>query len=65
MRGMKRDRLTREQVLARIEKQMPLEQKKAFAHYVVDTGGPKEDTLIQVRRIFFELQALAQESPRA
>lgn len=65
MRGMKRDRLTREQVLARIEKQMPLEQKKAFAHYVVDTGGPKEDTLIQVKRIFSELQALAQESPRA
>ncbi|HEY3937029.1 MAG TPA: dephospho-CoA kinase [Bryobacteraceae bacterium] len=65
MRGLKRDRLTREQVLARIEKQMPLEQKKAFADYVVDTDGPKEDTLIQVRRIFVELQTLARESPHA
>jgi dephospho-CoA kinase len=63
LRGMKRDRLTREQVLARLEKQMPLEEKKRFADYIVNTEGDKEDTQNQVQRIFLELKALAQGSP--
>jgi dephospho-CoA kinase len=59
-RGMKRDGLTREQVMARLEKQMPLEQKRRFAHYVIDTDGPKEATLRHVETIFQELRKLAQ-----
>jgi dephospho-CoA kinase len=58
-RGMKRDGLTREQVLARIANQMPLEEKKRHAHYVIDTGGPKETTVQQVREIYSELKLLA------
>jgi dephospho-CoA kinase len=61
VRGMKRGQLTREQVLARLERQMPLEQKKRFVHYVIDTGGPKEDTVRQVQTIFPELHELARE----
>jgi dephospho-CoA kinase len=60
-RGMKRDGLTREQVIARLEKQMPLEQKKRFAHYVIDTDGPKEATLRRVETVFGELKKLAGE----
>ncbi len=51
-RGMSRDGLTREQVLARLAKQMPLEEKKRYANYIVDTDGPKEQTIQQVNRIF-------------
>jgi dephospho-CoA kinase len=59
-RGMKRDGLTREQVIARLEKQMPLEQKRRFAHYVIETDGPKDVTLRQVETVFRDLQKLAE-----
>lgn len=62
-RGMKRDHLTREQVLARLSAQLPLEEKKRHAHYVVDTSGPKEETVLQVEQIFRELKQLAEAQP--
>jgi len=58
-RGMKRDHLTREQVIARLEKQMPLEQKRPFSRYVIDTDGPKQATLLQVDAVFRDLEKLA------
>ena len=61
-RGMLRDRLSREQVMARIEKQMPLEVKRSYAHYVIDTDGPKPNTLRQIKAVFLELQQLAEAS---
>ncbi len=62
-RGMKRDHLTQEQVLARLEKQMPVEEKRKYAHYVVDTSGSKEHTVLQIARIYAELKSLAQGRP--
>jgi dephospho-CoA kinase len=62
-RGMKRDHLTREQVLARLAKQMPLEDKKRFVDYVIDTEGPKEQTIKEVEQVYADLkkqQAAAQ-----
>lgn len=59
-RGIHRDGLTREQVLARIAHQMPLREKTRFAHYLIDTGGPKESTLDRVREIYRELEQMAQ-----
>jgi dephospho-CoA kinase len=59
-RGVKRDHLTREQVLARLEKQLPLEEKKKHAHYIVDTSGSKADTVRQVAAVFNDLKQLAQ-----
>jgi dephospho-CoA kinase len=61
---MKRDLLTREQVIARLEKQMPLEQKKVLADYVISTDGPKQATLLQVETVFRDLEKLA-EAERA
>lgn len=58
-RGMKRDHLTREEVAARLAKQMAPEEKKKFADYVIDTDGSKEETLRQVQSIFIELKELA------
>ncbi|MEJ5368527.1 MAG: dephospho-CoA kinase [Bryobacteraceae bacterium] len=58
-RAMKRDGLTREEALARLKRQMPLEEKRKFADYVIDTSGEKEDTLVQVRRLYEDLRRLA------
>ena len=59
VRGMKRDGLTRDEILARLARQMPLAEKEKYAHYVVDTNGAKENTLRQVDDMFQELSRLA------
>ncbi len=61
-RGIKRDHLTRDEVLERIGRQIPSEQKQAYAHYVVNTDGPKSATIPQVQRIFSELSELASKT---
>ncbi len=58
-RAMARDHLTREEVLDRMRRQMPLDEKVKFADYVIDTSGPKEDTIGQVRTVYESLQNLA------
>jgi dephospho-CoA kinase len=63
-RGMKRDHATREQVLARLGKQLPLDEKQRHAHYVVDTSGPKEETARQVQRVYRELKQIAEAHQR-
>ena len=50
--------LSREKALARIERQMPLEEKRKYADYVIDTSGQKEDTLRQVREVYRALGAM-------
>jgi dephospho-CoA kinase len=59
-RGIKRDHLTQEQVLARLARQMPLEEKKKYAHYIIDTSGSKEETVRQIETIHSELKQLAE-----
>ncbi len=58
-RGMKRDRLTRSEVLKRIRHQMPLEEKKKFANFVIDTSGSKAETAAQLAVIYQSLKSLA------
>jgi dephospho-CoA kinase len=55
-RAMKRSGLTREEVLARLQRQMPLEQKWKYADYIVDTSGSKEDTFRQVEDLYRTLR---------
>ncbi len=57
-RAMARDHLTREEVLNRMRRQMPLEEKVKYADYVVDTSGTKEHTLEQVRAVYDSLRSL-------
>lgn len=57
-RAMSRDGLTREQVLDRIRRQMPLAEKIKYADYVIDTSGAKEATLAQTRTVYLALVAL-------
>ncbi|HMD48852.1 MAG TPA: dephospho-CoA kinase [Bryobacteraceae bacterium] len=58
-RAMKRGPYTREEVLARLSRQLPLEQKVRLADYVVDTSGAKENTLEQVRTVFQSLRSIS------
>jgi dephospho-CoA kinase len=57
-RAMKRDGMLREEVEERLRQQMPLEEKRKFAHYVVDTSQAKERTAEQVRTLYQELRSL-------
>jgi len=55
-RAMKRDSLSREEVVARLRRQMPLEEKRRYADYIIDTSGDKENTARQVREVYQALQ---------
>jgi dephospho-CoA kinase len=57
-RAMKRDGVGREEVVARLRRQMPLEEKRKFADYVIDTSGEKENTLRQTREVYESLRRI-------
>jgi len=57
-RAMARDHLTREEVLERLSRQMPLAEKVKYADYVIDTSGTKEHTIEQTRQVFDCLRSL-------
>jgi dephospho-CoA kinase len=58
-RAMRRSGLTREEALARIRRQMPLEEKRRYADYVIDTSGTEEETLRQVQEVYNLLRSAA------
>jgi dephospho-CoA kinase len=57
-RARARDGLTREEVLDRLSRQMPLEEKIQYADYVIDTSGTKEITLARTRAVYESLLRL-------
>ncbi len=57
-RAMQRSSYTREEVLARLSRQLPLEEKIKLADYVIDTSGTEESTLEQVARVYESLRRL-------
>ncbi len=59
-RAMERGGASREKVLARIRRQMPLEEKRKFAHYVIDTSGSKEATIRQTTEVYNLLRSIQQ-----
>jgi dephospho-CoA kinase len=58
-RAMKRDLLTREEVLERLARQLPATEKQKYADYVVNTDQPKSQTAERVKAIFEELRTAA------
>jgi dephospho-CoA kinase len=58
-RAMHRPGASETDVMARLERQMPLEKKKDFADYIIDTSGTKEDTLRQTEIVYEDLRRLA------
>ena len=58
-RAMKRGSYSKEEVLSRISRQLPLADKVRVADYVIDTSGSKESTLEQVRAVYETLRSLS------
>jgi dephospho-CoA kinase len=58
-RAMRRDRMTRDEVLARLQRQMPLAAKRKFADFIIDTSGPKSETLDKTRELYESLRRIA------
>jgi len=59
-RAMRRDGSTREQVQARLDRQMPLAEKRRFADYIIDTSGSKDETVGQTRAVYESLRRIEQ-----
>ena len=57
-RALERDGVNRDQVLARLSRQMPIAEKRKFTHYVINTSGSKEDTLRHVQEIYNSLRRI-------
>jgi dephospho-CoA kinase len=57
-RALERGSYNKEEILARLSRQLPLEQKVRVADYVIDTSGAKEATLEQVRTVYDKLRSL-------
>jgi dephospho-CoA kinase len=59
-RALARGGLTRAEVLERMNRQLPIAEKKAYADFVVDTSGTEESTREQARAVYAQLRSLAQ-----
>lgn len=59
-RAMHRDGITRAEAAARLERQLPLEEKIKVADYVIDTSGTKEHTVEQTRAVLESLRSIQQ-----
>ena len=57
-RAMRREGAVEADIRARIGRQMPLEEKRKYADFVIDTSGTKEDTLRQACTIYEELRRI-------
>lgn len=55
-RVRQRDGLTRDEALQRIRAQIPLEEKRRRADYVIDNSGPPEAVRPQVEKIYADLK---------
>jgi len=58
-RALKRGSYSKEEILARLSRQLPIEDKVRLADYVIDTSGSKESTLEQVRNVYQSLRSLS------
>jgi dephospho-CoA kinase len=57
-RAMRRDGAALPDVRARLGRQMPLDEKRKYADFVIDTSGEKEDTLRQTRAVYDALRRI-------
>ena len=57
-RAVKRDNATRDEVLARLARQMPLEDKRKFADYVIDTSDDDVHTWHQTVEVYNQIRKL-------
>jgi len=56
-RALRREGALLADIRARLSRQMPLEEKRKFADFVIDTSGEKESTLRQTRAVYQALRS--------
>lgn len=61
-RFIEREYSSRKEAESRLERQMPLEEKRGFADFLIDTSGTKNQTRIQVQDVYHILKREAQQS---
>ena len=59
-RIMKREKVTRKEALQRWSAQLSGKEKKRYAHYVINTSGPFQQTRKQVVKVYDKLRRLAE-----
>jgi len=59
-RLMKRNQLNRQEAENRIEAQMPIDEKRKYADYIIDNSGSIEETERQVEQLMDKLRKLVQ-----
>jgi len=59
-RFVEREKSTVEEAESRLDRQMPLEEKRKYADFVIDTAGSKSQTLAQVEDVYRKLRSEAQ-----
>lgn len=52
--------LSEKDARSRLERQMPIEEKRRFADYIIDTSGVPESTVEQTRVVYTSLRSLTQ-----
>ena len=57
-RALRRDGAVEADVRARLSRQMPLDEKRKFAHFVINTSGDKDDTIRQTRAVYQALRSI-------
>ena len=57
-RAVKRDGCTPDQARARLNRQLPVEEKRRYADYIIDTSGTKEHTVEQTTAVYQSLRSL-------
>lgn len=57
-RALRREGALESDIRARISRQMPLDGKRKYADFVIDTSGEKEDTLRQTRAVYDVLRRI-------
>jgi dephospho-CoA kinase len=57
-RAMRREGAVLEDVRARMSRQMPLDRKRKFSDFVINTSGDKEDTVRQTRAVYEALRRI-------
>jgi dephospho-CoA kinase len=57
-RALRRDGSTPDEVRARLSRQMPVEEKRRYADYIIDTSGTKESTVEQTTAVYKALRSL-------
>ena len=58
-RALDRDDMTEGEVRARLSRQMPLEEKRKLADFVIDTSGTKQDARRQACGVYEELRRIS------